>query len=124
MIFAILVCLVPAALGNSAGPPGSSNPSLCTDMIPTGHNGGVSMATDQDNPPYAIDTSSSEYTPNGSLTVTIRGLGGNQFKGFFIQARRADPARDNEVAVGTFSSAPATTQLLFCHNVAHVRNPV
>ncbi|XP_038050415.1 putative ferric-chelate reductase 1 [Patiria miniata] len=120
MKLAILLCLVPTVFGYSAGPPvGSSNPTLCTNMIPTGHNGGVSNATDQNSPPYTITATASEYTPGGSLTVTIAGTGGNQFKGFFIQARRADPARDNDVAIGTFSNQTANTQLLMCHTVAN-----
>ncbi|XP_022111703.1 putative ferric-chelate reductase 1 [Acanthaster planci] len=119
MMYAVLLlALVATVLGFTSGPPvGSTYPNLCTDMIPTGHNGGMSRADDTDNPPYTITASADEYMRGSSLTVTITGTGGNQFEGFFIQARRADPARDNDVAIGTFSSPPATTQLLTCHNV-------
>ncbi|XP_022093820.1 putative ferric-chelate reductase 1 [Acanthaster planci] len=119
MMYAVfLLAVVPAVLGFSSGPPvGSSNPNLCTDMIPTGHNSGTSLASDTANPPYTITASGDEYTRGGSLTVTITGTGGNDFKGFFIQARRADPTRNNDVAIGTFSSPPVTTQLQTCHDV-------
>ncbi|XP_038050413.1 putative defense protein 2 [Patiria miniata] len=114
-----LLCLVPAVLCYTNGPPVSSNADLCTDMLPDGHNGGVSLASDQANPPYTITTSATEYAAGGAVQVTITGSASDQFKGFFIQARRADPARNNDVAIGTFSRIPGNTQLLVCHNVAN-----
>ncbi len=67
-MFAILMLfLVPAVLAYSTGPP-VSDAGLCTDMIPTGHNGGVSLATDTANPPYTITTSSDKYTAGGTVT--------------------------------------------------------
>ncbi|XP_022093821.1 putative defense protein Hdd11 [Acanthaster planci] len=115
----LLLCVMPAALGYTSGPPVSSNDNLCTDMVPDGHNGGVSLATDQASPPYAITTSTREYYAGAFVRVTITGSDSNRFTGFFIQARRADTSQDNDVAVGTFSGIPANTQLLMCHGVAN-----
>ncbi|XP_033638306.1 putative defense protein 3 [Asterias rubens] len=109
----LLLFLVPAALAYSRGPP-VANAGLCSDMIPTDHNGGVSLATDMDNPPYTITTSSDMYYAGGTVTVTIAGMGATMFKGFFIQARRTNLSMDTDEAIGTFSGAPNGTQLLEC----------
>ncbi|XP_071798972.1 putative defense protein Hdd11-like [Asterias amurensis] len=109
----VLLFLVPAALAYSRGPP-VGDAGLCTDMIPTGHNGGVSEATDKDNPPYTITTSSDMYYAGGTVTVTIAGTGATMFKGFFIQARRTHLSMDTDEAIGTFFGAPTGTQLLKC----------
>jgi len=114
-----VLCLLPAVLCNTSGPPVLRYADLCTDMIPVGHNNGVSQAVDQDAPPYTVTTTSDKYAPGSTVRVTISGSGSgsNYVKGFFVQARRTDPARNNDVAIGTFSGAPANTQLLRCHGV-------
>ena len=65
MVYAIIILLIiPAVLGNAAGPPVSQG-NLCTDMIPSGHNGGTSLANDTATPPYTITTSAEKYTAGG-----------------------------------------------------------
>ena len=64
----LLLFIVPGVLGYKTGPPVADYASLCTDMVPTGHNGGVSLATDTATPPYTITTSADKYTAGGSLT--------------------------------------------------------
>ena len=49
-----------------------ANAGLCSDMIPTDHNGGVSLATDMDNPPYTITTSSDMYYAGGTVTGKVQ----------------------------------------------------
>ena len=63
----LLFCALPAALGYTSGPPVSADADLCTDMVPDGHNGGVSLATDQTSPPYTITTSAMEYSAGGAV---------------------------------------------------------
>lgn len=114
----LLLFLVPTAvMGFHNGPPVLTHANLCTDMIPTGHNGGVSSANDTNSPPYTITTNSDKYTAGGSLTVTISAVEPTFFEGFFVQARRADLVRDTNVSIGEFAYPPIKTQLLRCHSV-------
>ncbi|XP_033638311.1 putative defense protein 1 isoform X2 [Asterias rubens] len=117
-----MLIFVPALVfGYGAGPPVSTFPDLCTDMIPVGHNGGVSTANDTDTPPYTITTNSDKYTAGGSLTVTISARSEPTFfEGFFIQARRTDmDLGDTNVSIGEFAYPPLKTQLIQCHNVSN-----
>ncbi|XP_071798380.1 putative defense protein 3 [Asterias amurensis] len=116
----VLMLTLSAALGYKTGPPIVTFGTLCTDMIPTGHNNGTSLATDTANPPFTVTTSSDKYTAGGSLTVEITANGADvNFEGFFIQARRADPTKDMDKAVGKFAYPPRNTQLLMCHGAVN-----
>ncbi len=64
----VLMLMVSAVMGFKSGPPITQYASLCTDMIPVGHNSGMTKATDTADPPYSITTSSDKYTAGGSLT--------------------------------------------------------
>ncbi|XP_071798449.1 putative defense protein 3 [Asterias amurensis] len=119
-MLSILIFVPALVLGYGYGPPVSTYPDLCTDMIPVGHNGGVSIANDTDTPPYTITTNSDKYTAGGSLTVTISASEPTFFEGFFIQARRTDMGiGDTNVSIGEFAYPPLKTQLIQCHNVSN-----
>ncbi|XP_033638312.1 putative ferric-chelate reductase 1 [Asterias rubens] len=117
MYITLFVILVPAVLGYHGRVPIKKYANLCTDMVPFGHNNGTSLANDTDSPPFTISTNADSYTAGGSLTVNITVKGDILIGGFFIQARRADLARDTNVAVGTFAYPPPDTALLECHSV-------
>ncbi|XP_068631386.1 putative defense protein 3 [Battus philenor] len=63
--------------------------------------------------PYRIVASSSYYTPNSRLTVTIEGA--EPFKGFFLQARSVE---SNEW-LGSWEEAPNTTIHPECSAITH-----
>ena len=82
----------------------------CDSMMP-GHANPVQT----DPSPYEISVNATEYVVGTSITVTISSSSGDQFKGFFIQARRvADDQR-----IGTFNAEPEQRNLC-----SEVRLPV
>lgn len=111
----VITLFMPVVLGYGSGPPVSED-GLCTDMIPYGHKNG-SDSSAEGPAPYTITTSADEYTAGGTLTVTITADSGTMFRGFFMQARRADTGVDQTVPIGTFTMVPSDAQQLTCNNV-------
>ncbi|XP_046558230.1 putative ferric-chelate reductase 1 [Haliotis rubra] len=66
--------------------------------------------------PFVVLTSKTTYTAGETIQVTLEGRCGEQFKGFLIQARRADPTVDNNELIGEFTSVDASTSQQRCNN--------
>ncbi|XP_013403653.1 putative defense protein 3 [Lingula anatina] len=95
-LLVLCVCLVSQASGYSSGPPELA----CISMVPSGHG-----TSGQRGPsPYTITPSVDQYAEGGSVTLTIKGKNGERFKGFFVQARRADPSLNVEEPIGRFDT--------------------
>ncbi|XP_015590097.1 putative defense protein 3 [Cephus cinctus] len=62
--------------------------------------------------PYSVVASSSEYGPGSQITVTI---GGDIFKGFFLQARNAHTGE----WIGSWAQTPNTNTHPECSAVTH-----
>lgn len=105
----ILLMTVLAGFGDPAA--GYSNGKVsgaCKDMKP--HHGSPSST---DPPPYKISTDKSIFGPGDRITVTLQAMGYKSFKGFLIEARKADDP--DSPALGSFSLVdPAVSQLLRC----------
>ncbi|XP_077981364.1 putative ferric-chelate reductase 1 [Glandiceps talaboti] len=108
-VLLLLVCSVPITLGYPSGPPQSS----CTSMFP-GH--GVAAQTSTS--PYTVTVSQTNYATGDTINVTIQGSNGATFRGFILQARRADWAMDQNEPIGTFQNVPSVdnAKLLTCEN--------
>ncbi|XP_041357893.1 putative ferric-chelate reductase 1 homolog [Gigantopelta aegis] len=53
--------------------------------------------------PFVVLVSKNTYEPNESIMVMLRGLCSNKFKGFLVEARRADPNTNTTERIGTFT---------------------
>ncbi|XP_059176710.1 putative ferric-chelate reductase 1 [Physella acuta] len=83
-------------------PDGTNVDNSCSDMVPQ-HGAPAKTST----PPYTISLTPASYTPGQQVTVHLRGKG-NTFKGFMIQAKRADGS-SNEL-LGSFTAIAGTRQ--------------
>ncbi|XP_059176714.1 putative ferric-chelate reductase 1 [Physella acuta] len=83
-------------------PDGANVDNSCSDMVPQ-HGAPAKTST----PPYTISFTPTSYTPGQQVTVHLRG-NGNTFKGFMIQAKRADGS-SNEL-LGSFTAIAGTRQ--------------
>ncbi|ESO92331.1 hypothetical protein LOTGIDRAFT_162635 [Lottia gigantea] len=94
---------IPDILSYPSGNVGQS----CTDMNP------LHGATPQTPPsPYEIKLSTTSYTAGSTVQVTIVSNCGNEFRGFMIQARRADTAAaDRTTPIGSFTAVTDTKPL-------------
>ncbi|XP_048246036.1 putative ferric-chelate reductase 1 [Haliotis rufescens] len=66
--------------------------------------------------PFVVLTSKTTYTAGETIEVTLEGRCGEEFGGFLIQARRADPNNDNDELIGEFTSIDAATTQKRCNN--------
>ncbi|KAK6185060.1 hypothetical protein SNE40_007381 [Patella caerulea] len=111
----ISVFILSAVQGFPSGPPSTA----CSDLFPTGH--AVNAQTGLSG--FAITTNQATYTPGGTVTVNLLGVG-NAFDGVMIQARRATTncsSGINSVPVGTFTIPAGDTflQLMSCGGVVN-----
>ncbi|XP_072048177.1 uncharacterized protein [Amphiura filiformis] len=102
-----LLCLVGRGIALPGGPPLSA----CTSLVP-GHPAGPQTSPS----PYTIEISPAAYLPGSTVTVTISSPSGQQFQGFFVQARRLNnDFGSTDEPIGRFNGqAPAQTQYLSC----------
>ncbi|GCB74185.1 hypothetical protein scyTo_0003272 [Scyliorhinus torazame] len=82
---------------------------FCDTMLPN-HNTNTKQTTDA---PYQIITSISSFNPGDTIQVTLRGTTGNNFKGFLLEARAAEPSSP-VTPLGAFQTTTSNTQLLNC----------
>ncbi|XP_033097927.1 uncharacterized protein LOC117101923 [Anneissia japonica] len=111
----VIVMVMGLVSGRSSGPPVGENAGLCTSMTP--QHGSNKPKTD--NPPFMIVVSSSTFTKDNPITVTIQSPGSTTFKGLFVQARVSDADFANNSAIGTFSSFSSNTGGLTCSSNAN-----
>ena len=78
----------------------------CDTMMP-GHNNEPQTSES----PFEMSVSATEYSGGDSITITISSSTGQQFKGFFVQARRLT----DDQRLGTFTAADG--QQLLCSEV-------
>jgi len=96
-----LLATVLVITGHPTGAP--DRPSICASMKP-GH-----VNTPQKlPPPFTIEMSKDTYYPGDKITVTIKGKGSFRFKGFLIQARRADFRRNQTEPIGRWEEQAGT----------------
>ncbi|BFY99220.1 hypothetical protein BsWGS_02260 [Bradybaena similaris] len=100
-------------------PDGTGIMGSCSSLVP-GH-GSPPQNTP---PPYKISFSPTSYSTGTSVSVTISTCSGTGFKGFLIQARRADKSQNQIEMLGSFSST-ATNVRQTCEGnraLAHTEN--
>ncbi|CAK1598778.1 unnamed protein product [Parnassius mnemosyne] len=112
MISTILVALVCLMVGADCFPDGAPI-DACVKNRPNQPNHGQHRTQPLSTLPYRVEASSSHYTPNSRITVTIEGV--EPFKGFFIQARSVE---SNEW-LGSWEEAPNTTIHPECSAITH-----
>ncbi|XP_059169382.1 putative defense protein [Physella acuta] len=95
----------------SCFPNGVGVDPACTNMIPL--HGAASQTT---TPPYNIIVSPASYTPGQPVTVTLSG-NPSSFKGFMIQARRANVTYAE--LLGTFTGDSGTRQACYGQALVH-----
>lgn len=89
------------------GPPATTH--VCKNMFPEGHH--VDSQTTE--PPFEIMLSQNVYTSWEEIQVTLKAKPGHYFRGFFMQARRADCThRFQYEPLGTFTVLPGDITLL------------
>ncbi|XP_053393917.1 putative ferric-chelate reductase 1 [Mercenaria mercenaria] len=89
------------------GPPATEH--VCRNMFPEGHH--VDAQTSE--PPFEIDLSQNVYTPWEEVQVTLRATQGYFFRGFFMQARRADCSHVFQYQpLGVFTVLPEDQNLM------------
>nr|CAD7587051.1 unnamed protein product [Timema genevievae] len=68
--------------------------------------------------PYSIIATSETYSPGAEIAVTIQGLQGATFRGFFLQARDVE----TDEWIGTWDAAENTSGLPECSAITHADN--
>ncbi|XP_033097921.1 putative defense protein [Anneissia japonica] len=111
----VLVMLMGLVCGFPSGPPVGDFPSLCASMTP--QHGSSSPTTGS--PPFEISVSSTNFTKDNAITVTIQSPGSTTFEGLFVQARVSDADFATNSAIGTFSSFSSNTGGLTCSSNAN-----
>uniref|UniRef100_A0ABM0LW11 Ferric-chelate reductase 1-like n=1 Tax=Saccoglossus kowalevskii TaxID=10224 RepID=A0ABM0LW11_SACKO len=109
----LLIWMLSVLLLEVQGYPSGAPSSTCENMTPShGVDAQGSVA------PYAVTADSNSYQPNDVITVTIEKTGSTGFKGFILQARRADSSVTTPI--GTFQNPSTTTnaKLMDCFSVA------
>ncbi|XP_050400195.2 putative ferric-chelate reductase 1 isoform X2 [Patella vulgata] len=101
----LILCLVslPAINAYSSG----AGPGACSELKPAHDN----LDTQTSISPFAVIPSKTNYTASDKITVTLQARCGYKFKGFLIQARRADNSTVRTEVVGTFDTQTNTKQL-------------
>ncbi|XP_067657590.1 putative ferric-chelate reductase 1 [Haliotis asinina] len=90
---------------------GGAGTASCASLEPSHSSTAQTTAS-----PFVVLTSKTTYTAGETIQVTLEGRCGEQFKGFLIQARRADPVADNDELIGEFTSVDASTSQKRCNN--------
>ncbi|XP_046567081.1 putative ferric-chelate reductase 1 isoform X2 [Haliotis rubra] len=81
----------------------------CADMMPRHHT--PAQTTDS---PFVVLLEKHTYSPGETVEVTLEGRCGEQFEGFLLQARRADPVYNTSVYIGSFIQTATTSPV--CEN--------
>ncbi|CAG5117279.1 unnamed protein product, partial [Candidula unifasciata] len=112
-------CLLLSIITQVSGfPDGTGILQSCSSLVPS--HGAPSQSTPS---PYKITFSSEPYRPGSPVSVTISTCTGPGFKGFLIQARRADRSQNQQEYLGSFGNSSNTRQT--CNGnraLAHTEN--
>ncbi|KAK6188163.1 hypothetical protein SNE40_004406 [Patella caerulea] len=105
LVLNLILCLVslPAINAFSSG----ADPRACSNLKPL-HDG---LDTQTSTSPFAVIPSTTTYTASDKVTVTLEARCGYKFKGFLIQARRADSLSVRTEPLGTFDPVANTNQI-------------
>ncbi|XP_046358005.1 putative ferric-chelate reductase 1 [Haliotis rufescens] len=101
IVTVLLSCLFARTLGYSFG----AVEMACPSMFPLGHHGTAPQTVSS---PFIIKVSDTSYYEKKKITVTLESRCNHMFKGFLIQARRADPRYDQTEFIGTFTPVMMT----------------
>lgn len=93
--------------------------SACPDLIP-GHGFGIQRTP----PQYRVILASSNYTANVSVSITLSSCTNAGFKGFMVQARRADLSLNQDELLGSFVEEATTRRACAGKALVHNSNDV
>ncbi|CAL1531835.1 unnamed protein product [Lymnaea stagnalis] len=96
-------------------PDGQNVDSACDNLKPV--HGGTAPRTSA--PGYKLTFSPSTYAPGKSVKVTISSCTTAGYKGFMLQARRADQGQDQAVRIGSFTTVTNTRQACSSQALVH-----
>ncbi|XP_064604377.1 ferric-chelate reductase 1-like [Liolophura sinensis] len=109
LAFIIAVVTLGIALPSAFAYPGGAPIQACSGMLPY-HGQSSAQRTP---PPFSVTTSSNTYNGRSKITVSLNAPCGNFFKGFMLQARRAEFDQDQNEALGSFN-APSGSRIVTC----------